>query len=217
MKRSNARRMSRKSNILFRLSAALLCLLALSSCGMFRRVPSLPSQDGSTQPSQTTSDRQAVTDTAKAVVDIKSPADKKAKDITVEDRTVQREIIKIAKSKLGCRYSYAGKGPNTFDCSGFTGWVFKQVGVTLGASSRDQYLQGRALQKDEPLRPGDLVFWNGRSVGNTVGHVGIVVDYDKSDGSFTFIHAAVSTGIELMRSTSDYYSRRYMGARRILE
>lgn len=129
---------------------------------------------------------------------------------------IQSELIRIAKSKLGCKYSYAGKGPSTFDCSGFTGYVFRQIGINLAASSREQYSQGRALKKDEPLVPGDLVFFNGRSIGSTVGHVGIVVDYNKKTGVFTFIHAAVSTGVELQKSNSEYYAQRYLGARRIL-
>ena len=135
---------------------------------------------------------------------------------TKEALTKLEKIMKIARSKLGCRYQSAGKGPNSFDCSGFTGFVFRQVGINLGASSRDQFSDGRALAKGEELRPGDLVFYNGRKVGNTVGHVGMVVDYDKSTGEFTFIHAAVSTGVEMQKSTAEYYARRYMGARRVL-
>lgn len=129
---------------------------------------------------------------------------------------LQEALLATAKSKLGCRYSYGAKGPDRFDCSGFTGYVFAQHGIKLAASSRDQYLQGRALKKDEPLHPCDLVFFSGRAGSGTVGHVGMVVDYNSGDGTFRFIHASTSLGIEIQKSTSQYYSQRYLGARRIL-
>lgn len=67
------------------------------------------------------------------------------------------------------------------------------------------------------VRPCDPVFFSGSRISSTVGHVGMVLDYDKKTGSFTFIHASCSEGIEIQRSSADYYARRYIGARRILE
>lgn len=49
------------------------------------------------------------------------------------------------------------------------------------------------------------------------GKEGMVLDYDKKTGTFTFIHASCSEGIEIQRSSADYYARRYIGARRILD
>lgn len=203
----------------------MLCLAFLSGCSLVRKVVPRPSPDLPQTETKTKTEpveRPVIKDIG---VEKTLPAEKitqpsveiKAKPLTKEDKSTQKRIIRIAKGKLGCRYQSAGKGPNSFDCSGFTGYVFKQVGISLGASSRDQFLQGRPLSKGEPLRTGDLVFWNGRRIGNTVGHVGIVVDYDESTDTFTFIHAAVSTGVELQKSTAEYYARRYMGARRILD
>ncbi|TDB36998.1 MAG: hypothetical protein D9V44_10895 [Actinobacteria bacterium] len=91
-------------------------------------------------------------------------------------------IVDIAKSKLGSRYVWAASGPNTFDCSGFTMWVYAQVGVSLPHSSRAQYNSGPRVSKAN-LKPGDLVFF-GRSV---IHHVGIYV------GGGMYIHAP-STG-----------------------
>ncbi len=91
-------------------------------------------------------------------------------------------VVAIAKSKLGCPYVWAADGPNTFDCSGFTMWVYAQVGVSLPHSSRAQYSCGPHVSRAN-LQPGDLVFF-GRSV---IHHVGIYV------GGGMFIHAP-STG-----------------------
>ena len=129
---------------------------------------------------------------------------------------LQRRLIRTAKGKIGCRYQYAGKGPNSFDCSGFTGFVFGKEGIRLSPSSMAQYSQGRAVGKREPLHPCDLVFFSGRRISGTVGHVGMVLDYDRRTGEFTFIHASVGNGVEIQHSSADYYARRYIGARRIL-
>lgn len=132
------------------------------------------------------------------------------------DARLREQILEFARTKLGSRYAYSGTGPDRFDCSGFTFFVFRHFDITLPHSSRDQYTVGRQLGKGETLRPGDLVFFSGRKGGSTVGHVGIVTDYDPDQDSFHFIHAATSTGVEIMRSTAEYYASRYIGARRVV-
>lgn len=87
-------------------------------------------------------------------------------------------VVAIAKSKLGAPYVWAASGPNSFDCSGFTMWVYAQVGVSLPHSSRAQINSGPRVSRAN-LKPGDLVFF-GRSV---IHHVGIYV------GGGQYIHA----------------------------
>lgn len=204
-----------RNRILTFLSIAVI----LSGCGPIRKIR--PPVNEPPRPADNASKPAVIISEGREKPEVISVPAPKVEDPLVsiptrEALTKLEKIMKIARSKLGCRYQSAGKGPNSFDCSGFTGFVFRQVGINLGASSRDQFTDGRALSKGEELRPGDLVFFNGRKVGNTVGHVGMVVDYDRSTGEFTFIHAAVSTGVEIQKSTADYYARRYMGARRVL-
>lgn len=127
----------------------------------------------------------------------------------------QKNLLATAKGKLGCRYSSAGTGPNTFDCSGFMLYVFAKEGINLPHGSAAQYSCGRSLKIDEPLKEGDLVFFSERRISSNVGHVGMVVDYDRNTHEFTFIHAAM-TGVEIQKSTAEYYALRYIGARRIL-
>ena len=106
------------------------------------------------------------------------------------------EVVSIALSKLGSPYKWAASGPNSFDCSGFTMWVYRQVGVSLPHSSRAQINSGQRVSR-ENLAPGDLVFF-GRT---TIHHVGIYV------GSGNYVHAP-STGdvvkVSSLSGRSDY-------------
>ena len=126
------------------------------------------------------------------------------------------EIIDYATKHLGRPYRSGAKGPSAFDCSGFTSYVFKKFDIALSPSSRTQYTQGRKISLDE-VRPGDLLFFAGRRGGKTVGHVGMAVDVNE-DGSIKFIHAATSKGITYGKYPDNgYYSKRYIGARRVID
>ena len=132
-----------------------------------------------------------------------------------ETNTMINDLLKEANKHIGKRYRSGSKGPDAFDCSGFAGYVYKQFGYTLGASSRDQYLQGEKVEKGN-LKKGDLVFFTGRnSRSETIGHVGIVVTADNEKGTFSFIHASTSQGIRIDTNTG-YYAHRYVGAKRII-
>lgn len=131
-----------------------------------------------------------------------------------EQQLITTNVIEYASTLIGRPYRRGAKGPSAFDCSGFTSYVFSRFDTRLDASSRSQYLQGEAVERDEIL-PGDLIFFSGRRSGKTVGHVGIAVDVD-SEGRVTFIHAATSGGVRLDRyPDGGYYSRRFIGARRV--
>lgn len=122
-------------------------------------------------------------------------------------------ILTFSKQYLGRPYRGGGKGPNSFDCSGFTSFVFSNFGIKLGSSSGDQAEQLPTIAKNDIL-PGDLVFYNGHRRGSRVGHVGLVVS-KHDDGTFDFIHSASSVGISISHSESNYYNRRYVKAGRV--
>lgn len=125
------------------------------------------------------------------------------------------DIINYANRYLGKPYRRGGRGPNAFDCSGFTSFVFSHFDTRLGASSRDQYRQGVAIETSE-VSPGDLLFFSSRRSGKTVGHVGIAVNVSP-DGKISFIHAAIRGGIRVdTYPDGGYYSHHYIGARRVL-
>ncbi len=118
-------------------------------------------------------------------------------------------LVQYAKTLLNTPYRSGSKGPSTFDCSGFTHYVFQQFGVPLGESSRDQVYDGREVATDQ-LKKGDLVFFKGsNSRRDRIGHVGIVIGHNP-DGGFNFIHAAYDGGVRIDNSLENYYAKRYV-------
>jgi uncharacterized protein YgiM (DUF1202 family) len=121
----------------------------------------------------------------------------------------RQKLLEYAYKYLGVGYKYGGASPEGFDCSGFTCYVFKNFGYKLNRSSSAQINDGTEISKSE-LVPGDLVFFS--RGGKAVGHVGIYV------GDGKFIHST-SPGdvVSITELTDSYYSRRYVGARRVLD
>lgn len=125
-------------------------------------------------------------------------------------------LLDEAVSHIGARYRSGSKGPNAFDCSGFTSYVYRQMGYTdIGASSRDQYARNIPVSRSEMQR-GDLVFFTSPNSGRNVGHVGIVVDVDPVTRTFNFIHASSSSGVKISNSNDGFYARRFIGVRRVM-
>lgn len=96
------------------------------------------------------------------------------------------DLITLAKSKLGCPYVWAGEGPDSFDCSGFIKYVFKEAyNMDLPHSASGISIKGDRIAKDQ-LQAGDLVFFTTNRSGK-VNHVGIYL------GNNEFIHASSSS------------------------
>lgn len=122
------------------------------------------------------------------------------------------KIIEYAKTLLGKKYVWADEGPNTFDCSGFTWYVYKNVAkISLPRSSKEQGVYGTYINKKD-LQPGDLVFFD--TVGamdNVISHAGIYLENNQ------FIHASSSQGkVVISQLDSDYYSKVFVNGRRVL-
>lgn len=137
-------------------------------------------------------------------------AEESAEEGTISEETpLYEQLIETAIKLKGVKYKYAGTSPETgFDCSGFTTYVFAQYGIDLPRSSSDMYALGEAVKRSE-LRAGDLVFFN--TSGNKISHVGIYI------GNNQFIHSSTKRGV-IITSLDDphYWSKRYVGAKRIL-
>ena len=115
------------------------------------------------------------------------------------------QVANYAYNFLGRPYVYGANGPNAFDCSGFTSYVYRHFGVSLPRTARSQFSAGSAVSRNN-LAPGDLVFFN--TVGY-LGHVGLYI------GGGDFIHAASSGRVKISSLNEGYYRTRYAGARRV--
>ena len=126
-------------------------------------------------------------------------------------RTKAQQVCDTAVKYLGTPYVYGGSSPKGFDCSGFTSYVYKECGVTLNRTSRDQFSNGVAVSKDE-LKPGDLVFFSRVGSVNSINHVGLYV------GNGKMIHSPETGKVVSYASINEgYYLRTYVGARRIFQ
>ncbi len=119
------------------------------------------------------------------------------------------QAAQTVQKYIGHSYSYGASGPNSFDCSGLTSYVYRQHGVSLPRSSGSQGSSGVYVAKTN-LAAGDLVFFSNRG-DRKINHVGIYVGDNK------FVHAATSRrGVVMDNLTSSYYVNHYVTARRVV-
>lgn len=137
-------------------------------------------------------------------------------ELEMEEVDLGDSIVARAMKHLGARYRYGHTGPKTFDCSGFTSYVFGLEDIKLSRTSRSQFQEGSVVKRIADLQAGDLVFFGGRRSSRSVGHVGIVTEVNPENNTFKFVHAS-NSGVKVDESTSSYYKRRYIGARRVLK
>ena len=119
------------------------------------------------------------------------------------------QIVALAKQYLGTPYVLGGNGPSSFDCSGFTKYVYAQFGYTLNRTATDQLQNGVSVSRDE-LQPGDLVFFK-YNTSKPVSHVGIYI------GNGEFIHASTNRYVvQIDQMNTGHYANVFVYARRIL-
>lgn len=125
--------------------------------------------------------------------------------VYVQGDLVQEQMADFAQTFLGIPYILGAKGPNAYDCSGFTSKVFKEFGVTLPRPAYGQgYTNsvGQKITKIADLRVGDLVFFNTNlNDGDKCDHVGIFI------GEGRFVHASFSEGQIIISDINKYYWR----------
>lgn len=117
-------------------------------------------------------------------------------------------VVGTAIAYRGTPYRYGSTGGGSFDCSGFTRFVYSRKGVALPHSAKEQFHQGHSVSRGD-LKPGDLVFFH--TVTSGISHVGIYA------GNGKFVHASSrrSGGVRVDRLDSGYYSGAFRGGRRV--
>ena len=123
-----------------------------------------------------------------------------------------QEVVNYAKQYVGIKYVLGGKSPETgFDCAGFTKYVYKNFGYTLGSIASAQDSVGTDVNRDE-LQSGDLLLFLNEEK-TKIGHTGVYI------GNGDFVHAAnPERGVVIDNlNTMSYYDTRFVKAKRIVE
>ncbi|GAA2171236.1 hypothetical protein GCM10009727_96380 [Actinomadura napierensis] len=94
-----------------------------------------------------------------------------------EQRTDAKHALAFARKQIGKPYRWGATGPSSYDCSGLAMAAWRRAGVKLPRVTYSQYRVVPRKVGLGDLKPGDLVFFHGRS------HVGIYV------GRGRFLHA----------------------------
>ena len=102
------------------------------------------------------------------------------------------KLVKIAKGLVGRPYKYGAgtkEAPRFFDCSLFTQYVFREVGVRLPRTAIEQAMIGKKIALSK-IKEGDIIFMKGeigrynKYFPQGVGHAGIYI------GGGKIIHAS---------------------------
>ena len=127
---------------------------------------------------------------------------------------VPDSIVDLARTLQGIPYRMGGNSIQSgFDCSGFVSYVFRQFGILVGRSSRDQALVGYEVSITE-ARPGDIVVFS-RSAISSVFHAGLI-ESNGEDG-LVMIHSNQSNGVHRTSILeSSYWKPKLKSIRRVM-
>jgi cell wall-associated NlpC family hydrolase len=123
---------------------------------------------------------------------------------------IGQQIADFALQFAGYSYVYGSSSPESgFDCSGLTSYVYRHFGYTISRTASQQFKNnGKPVGKEE-LLPGDLVFFSSDGAGVT--HVGLYI------GGGKFVNASNErTGVIVSSLSSDWYTKTWWGARRLV-
>lgn len=132
----------------------------------------------------------------------------KMEQLTAKNSNINK-IVKVANAQIGKKYKWGSEGPSSFDCSGFTSYIYKNgSGISLPRTSVSQSKVGSKIARNQ-LKSGDLVFFN--TSGTGISHVGMYI------GDSKFIHASTSKGVRIDSLNSSYYKNKFVTASRIVK
>jgi cell wall-associated NlpC family hydrolase len=127
---------------------------------------------------------------------------------SAEPQTELERLLQVANAQIGARYAFASTGPNTFDCSGFVFYTFKQAGLLDRIGNRRRTVagyhkwfrnNGTVTRGISTARPGDVLIWgrdkhtgiyigNGYAISALVNPYGVKVHrYDRINLKLTAV------------------------------
>lgn len=119
-----------------------------------------------------------------------------AEGVAAPDTVAGNAVLEIASRYIGVPYAYGGSTPDGFDCSGFTSYVYAQLGITLPRSSAAQGSVGIVIPADQ-AQPGDLMWWSGHVAIYAGGNLQIDSSQPGTTVQFREIHRSNPTFIRL--------------------
>ncbi|MFT6923268.1 MAG: ligand-binding sensor domain-containing protein [Crocinitomicaceae bacterium] len=140
-------------------------------------------------------------------------------ETSAQDGTVVNvdSLVELAKSQVGVTYKWGTSNPNvSFDCSGFTSFIYSSFDVKSSRSSKAYGALGEKVPLEE-CQVGDCIVFSGTKAGSkTIGHVGIVIE--KNEEELKFIHCSSSKkhyGVTVTDYYSSNYTKRFLEVRRM--
>ena len=124
----------------------------------------------------------------------------------------KKNLGKMVKKLQGSPYVWAEEGPNNFDCSGYTYYMYGSMGITIPRVARNQAKVGKRIEMKD-LQYGDLIFFaTSKNSSKKITHVGMYL----GDGWFTHASTIKHEVIYSNLFTSPYYKKRLRICRRYL-
>jgi cell division septation protein DedD len=124
----------------------------------------------------------------------------------------RKNLAKMVKQLQGSPYVWAEEGPDKFDCSGFTYYLYGSMGIEIPRVAREQAKVGKRIDVKD-LEYGDLIFFaTNRHNRRKITHVGMYL----GDGWFTHASTVKNEVIYSNLYTSPYYKKRLRVCRRYL-
>jgi len=124
-------------------------------------------------------------------------------------------LVSFANKHLHIPYRSGGSSKKGFDCSGFVRYCFNKWDISLPHSSEAQSEKGEEIDLSK-ARKGDLIFFKGQSSKDSrIGHVGIITE--AAPGYIRFIHSAFNGGVRYDLLSADYYQKRFVAIRRMID
>ena len=121
------------------------------------------------------------------------------------------KIIKTGEKYLGTPYQYGASSgqTRTFDCSSFTQYVYKQHGISLPRSSRQQAQVGVTIPRSQ-IKKGDLLFFKTSSSNGKIGHVAIYA------GNNRVLHTWGPGGVRYDSLSTGWLNQGFITAKRVI-
>jgi hypothetical protein len=121
----------------------------------------------------------------------------------VKCKACRANLDRMVKQLQGSPYVWAEEGPDYFDCSGLTYYLYGSMGIELPRTAREQAKVGKKVAFKD-LKYGDLLFFATGKNRHKITHVGMYL------GNGWFTHASTTKSKVIY---SNIYKSRYFKSR----